>query len=185
MTTLASAAAVLRCFSAESAPSDGDRRGGAPAGPKSNVSRLLRAMRDTGFVESVGATKRYRPGGHAFEAGHVYRRASSLGDARRQRRSPVSAQVGHSGYVSVRDGLDVVGATTIRVPMSCALRPRSVGGSPPLQAPRAHAPGPPQRRGDPRSTRSLPHRPRPTRRRTSRSFSRGSRWCAVTVCGIE
>lgn len=109
MTTLASAAAVLRCFSAERTELTVTDVAVLLPAPKSTVSRLLRAMRDSGFVESVGATKRYRPGVMLFEAGLVYRRASSLVTRADQAVARVAAQVGHSGYVSVRDGLDVVG----------------------------------------------------------------------------
>jgi DNA-binding IclR family transcriptional regulator len=111
VTTLASVAAVLRCFSeVRTELTVTDVAALLPA-PKSTVSRLLRAMRDTGFIESVGETKRYRPGVMLFEAGHVYRRASSLVARADDVVKTVSAQVGHSGYVSVRDGLDVVGLT--------------------------------------------------------------------------
>ncbi|MBF9235238.1 IclR family transcriptional regulator [Microvirga alba] len=111
MTTLASVAAVLRCFSEERTELTVTDVAALLPAPKSTVSRLLRAMRDTGFIESVGETKRYRPGVMLFEAGHIYRHASTLVERADEVVKAVSAQVGHSGYVSVRDGLDVVGLT--------------------------------------------------------------------------
>jgi DNA-binding IclR family transcriptional regulator len=111
VTTLASVAAVLRCFSEERTELTVTDVAALLPAPKSTVSRLLRAMRDTGFIESVGETKRYRPGVMLFEASHVYRRTSSLVSQADEVVKAVSAQVGHSGYVSVRDGLDVVGLT--------------------------------------------------------------------------
>ena len=111
MTTLASVAAVLRCFSEDRTELTVTDVATLLPAPKSTVSRLLRAMRDNGFIESIGETKRYRPGVMLFEAGHIYRRASSLVARADEVVKAVSAQVGHSGYVSVRDGLDVVGLT--------------------------------------------------------------------------
>jgi DNA-binding IclR family transcriptional regulator len=111
VTTLQSVAAVLRCFSEERTELTVTDVAALLPAPKSTVSRLLRAMRDAGLIESVGETKRYRPGLMLFEAGHVYRRASSLVARADEVVKAVSAQVGHSGYVSIRAGLDVVGLT--------------------------------------------------------------------------
>ncbi|WP_114946353.1 IclR family transcriptional regulator [Microvirga calopogonii] len=111
MTTLASVAAVLRCFSEERTELTVTDVSALLPAPKSTVSRLLRAMRDAGLIESVGETKRYRPGLMLFEVGNVYRRASSLVARADEVVKAVSAQVGHSSYVSIRAGHDVVGLT--------------------------------------------------------------------------
>jgi DNA-binding IclR family transcriptional regulator len=108
---LDSAADVLRCFSADRHELTVTEVSALLSLPKSNVSRLLRAMRDAGFLETVGATKRYRPGALMVELGQVYRRASSLLDRADAVVARVSAEVGHTGYVSVRVGLEVMALT--------------------------------------------------------------------------
>ena len=111
MTILVSAADVLRTFS-EDCPevtvTDLVQRLGMP---KSNASRLLRAMRDAGLLETVGETKRFRPSLMLINAGLSYRASSSLmarADAVVQR---VSRACGHTGYVSRRDGVHVIAVT--------------------------------------------------------------------------
>lgn len=111
MSILASAAAVFRSFSDETSEltvTDLVRRLGMP---KSNASRLLRAMRDAGLLETVGTSKRFRPSLMLVDVGRTYRRSSSLvnrADAVVQR---VSAACGHTGYVSMRDGAGIVAVT--------------------------------------------------------------------------
>ena len=108
---LVSASAVLKCFSedcTEVTVSDLVRR---LAMPKSNASRLLRGMRDAGFLECVGDSKRFRPSLMLMNVGRTYRRSSSLierADAVVQR---VSQECGHTGYVSKRDGVHIVAVT--------------------------------------------------------------------------
>jgi DNA-binding IclR family transcriptional regulator len=79
--------------------------------PKSNASRLLRAMRDEGFLETVGDSKRYRPSLLLNQVGHLYRFAASLIDRSDAVVSRISRQVGHTGYISVRRGAEIVGVT--------------------------------------------------------------------------
>lgn len=111
MTILASAAQVLRCFSAdctELTVTDLVARLGMP---KSNASRLLRAMRDVGMLETVGATKRYRPGALLLDVGRAYRRASGLIRRAHEVVGRISSACGHTGYVSVRDGAEITAVT--------------------------------------------------------------------------
>jgi len=108
---LDSAADVLRCFSADRHELTVTEVAALLSLPKSNVSRLLRAMRDAGFLETVGTSKRFRPGALMVELGQVYRRASSLLDRADAVVARVSAEVGHTGYVSVRVGREVMALT--------------------------------------------------------------------------
>lgn len=111
MSILVSAAAVLKCFSEECTEltvSDLVRR---LAMPKSNASRLLRAMRDTGFLESVGDSKRFRPSLMLMNVGRTYRRSSSLIERAEAVVQRVSQECGHTGYVSKRDGVHIVAIT--------------------------------------------------------------------------
>ena len=111
MSILVSAAVVLRCLSegvAEITVSDLVRRSGMP---KSNASRLLRAMRDAGFLEIVEGSKRFRPSQMLVDVGRVYRRSSSLVMRADAVVRAVSARCGHTGYVSKRDGVNITAVT--------------------------------------------------------------------------
>lgn len=109
MTILDSAAAVLKCLS-EEAPdltvSDLVRHLGMP---KSNASRLLRAMRDAGMLENVGDTKRYRPSLMLVDLGLAYRRSSTLVDRANTAVMRLMRDYGHTAFVSKRKGATVYG----------------------------------------------------------------------------
>ncbi|MCW3477236.1 IclR family transcriptional regulator [Limobrevibacterium gyesilva] len=111
MSVLSSAADVLKCFSADRRELSVTVVAAMLSLPKSNVSRLLRAMCDAGFLEAVGATRRYRPGVLLAEVGEQYRRASSLLTRADAVVTRVSAECGHTGYVSVRHGRDIMALT--------------------------------------------------------------------------
>jgi DNA-binding IclR family transcriptional regulator len=111
MSILSSAADVLRCFSVTRNELTVTEVSQVLCLPKSNVSRLLRAMRDAGFLETVGETKRYRPGLLLHQTGHIYRFATSLIDRADAVVAEVSAEIGHTGYISMRRGDEVVGIT--------------------------------------------------------------------------
>ncbi|MCA0420501.1 MAG: helix-turn-helix domain-containing protein [Proteobacteria bacterium] len=61
MSILSSAVDVLRCFSSTRHDVTVTDLVTLLGMPKSNASRLLRAMRDEGLLETVGESKRYRP----------------------------------------------------------------------------------------------------------------------------
>lgn len=111
MTTLSSAAAVLRCFSADRRELTVTQLSHLLEMPKSNASRLLRAMAGCGLLETVGASKRYRPALLLHEAGALYRTASDLTQRADDVVARVAAGCGHTGYVSIRDGRDIVAVT--------------------------------------------------------------------------
>lgn len=79
--------------------------------PKSNASRLLRTMRDAGLLESVGTSKRYRPSLLLHQVGHIYRFATSLVERADAVVARIAAQLGHTSYISIRRGTEVVGVT--------------------------------------------------------------------------
>lgn len=111
MTILASAAQVLRCYGGDCTDLTVTDLVARLGMPKSNASRLLRAMRDVGLLETIGETKRFRPGLLLAEAAAVYRRASTLIERADAVVARVSAACGHTGYVTVRDGTDVAAVT--------------------------------------------------------------------------
>lgn len=111
MTTLSSAADVLRCYSVDRRELTVTQLSQLLAMPKSNASRLLRAMAACGLLETVGASKRYRPALLLHEAGALYRTASGLTQRADEIVARIAATCGHMGYVSIRDGVEVVTVT--------------------------------------------------------------------------
>lgn len=109
MAILENSVEVLRCFAAGRPELTVTDVSQLLKLPKSNVSRLLRSMREVGLLDSAPDSRGYRPGvmllelGQAFRAGHgLVARAS---DAVRA----ICDAVGHTGYVSVRKGTDMLG----------------------------------------------------------------------------
>jgi DNA-binding IclR family transcriptional regulator len=111
MTTLDTAAGILRCFNTTRTEITVTEAAALLSLPKSNTSRLLRAMRDAGFLETVGDSKRYRPGPLVVGVGQLFRTASSLIGRADAVVARIVAAVGHTGYVSIRDGGEVTGLT--------------------------------------------------------------------------
>ncbi len=111
MSILSSAVDVLRCFSSTRHDVTVTDLVTLLGMPKSNASRLLRAMRDEGLLETVGESKRYRPSLLLNQVGHLYRFAASLIDRADAVVGRVSDQIGHTGYISVRRGNEIVGVT--------------------------------------------------------------------------
>lgn len=111
MSILLSAADVLRCFTSTRHDVTVTDLVALLDMPKSNASRLLRSMRDAGLLETVGDSKRFRPSVLLHQVGHVYRFAASLIDRADGIVARVSSEIGHTGYISVRRGADIVGVT--------------------------------------------------------------------------
>ena len=111
MSILSSAADVLRCFSTSRRDLTVTDLVLLLGMPKSNASRLLRAMRDEGILETVGDSKRYRPSLLLNRIGSLYRLAAPLIERSDAAVRRISDEFGHAGYVSVRRGADIVGVT--------------------------------------------------------------------------
>jgi DNA-binding IclR family transcriptional regulator len=111
MTVLANAAAVLRCFGSDCAEvtvSDITARLGLP---KASASRLLKAMREAGLLETIGDSKRHRPGRLFLNITAAFRSSSLLIGLAAEAVARVSADCGHTGYVSVLDGRETMAVT--------------------------------------------------------------------------
>ena len=76
--------------------------------PKSSASRLLKAMREAGLVANVGSTPRYRVGHLLFEVARLHRVNSTLVGLTDQYLGAICRETGHTGYVSILDGPDVL-----------------------------------------------------------------------------
>lgn len=76
--------------------------------PKSSASRLLKDMHDAGLLMRAGNSLRYRVGPLLFEAGRSYRANSTLIRVAGEHIAKLSARTGHTAYISVLDGQDVL-----------------------------------------------------------------------------
>lgn len=111
MSVLVNAAAVLRCFGSDCAEltvTDVSTRLGLP---KASASRLLKAMREAGLLETIGDSKRHRPGRLFLNITAAFRSSSMLISLAAEAVARVSAACGHTGYVSVLDGPHAMAVT--------------------------------------------------------------------------
>jgi DNA-binding IclR family transcriptional regulator len=107
MSILDNAASVLRCFGA-GCPSVTVTEVTRLLGlPKASASRLLRAMREAGMLETIGATKQHRPGRLMLDLAAAFRRSSPLIEQASAVVAAASRTFGHTGYVSLREGREV------------------------------------------------------------------------------
>ena len=81
--------------------------------PKSSASRMLKAMADAGLLEHAPGSRRYRIGPLAIGLGRAGRTQSRLMDRLHAMLAEVVRSCGHTGYVSVRDGLEIFGLRMI------------------------------------------------------------------------
>ncbi|MFC0409907.1 IclR family transcriptional regulator [Roseomonas elaeocarpi] len=108
MTTLSTAAAVLRCFSAQRPELSTSDVATILGLPKSNASRLLRAMREAGFLETAPGSRRYRPGLPTFELGQVFRRGSRLTRLVQEAALRLTRARNQASHVAILEGRSVV-----------------------------------------------------------------------------
>lgn len=107
MALLDNASSVLRCFGAGCSSVTVTEIATRLALPKASASRLLRAMREAGMLETIGATKRHRPGRMMLDLAAAFRRSSRLIERAGVVVAAASRRFGHTGYVSVREGREV------------------------------------------------------------------------------
>lgn len=88
--------------------------------PKSSASRLLKQMSEYGFIDRDPQSLAYRPGLMLLEASHAVYRTSTLADQVEEALRGLNRETGHTGYISVLDGRDVLVLRT--VPGTHALR---------------------------------------------------------------
>lgn len=121
MTVLANAAAILRCFSSDCTELTVTDVAARLDMPKANASRLMKAMREAGLLETIGDSKRHRPGRLLLDISAAFRGSSPLILMAADVVARVSADCGHTGYVSVLSGREVTavtdhpGSNTLRV----------------------------------------------------------------------
>ena len=106
--TLANTAAVLRLFRTERLELTVSEVSRDLSMPKSSASRLLRDMRDQGLLARTEGSGRYKVGNLMFELASLYRLSSPLIEVVDQEMKQVCDQTGHTGYISILDGADVL-----------------------------------------------------------------------------
>jgi IclR family KDG regulon transcriptional repressor len=108
MSTLENAASVLRLFTADRLELTVTDVARALGLPKSSVSRLLKAMRESGLLTSAADTPRYRVGTLLFEIAQLHQQSSALMDLADVELSAICRDTRHTGYISILDGADVL-----------------------------------------------------------------------------
>jgi IclR family transcriptional regulator, KDG regulon repressor len=105
---LSNASAVLRLFSPERLDVSVTIVSQLLGMPKSSASRLLKAMLREGLLARVEGSAKYKVGNLLFEVARLYRLNSSLIGAADDALSAVCRATGHTGYISILDGSDVL-----------------------------------------------------------------------------
>lgn len=108
MGTLSSVCAILRLFNAERLEISVTNVSSLLGMPKSSASRLLKSMLNEGLVSRMENSPRYKVGNLLFEISRLYRLNSSLIDVADGALKSICAETGHTGYISVLDGADVL-----------------------------------------------------------------------------
>ncbi|MDE2394272.1 MAG: IclR family transcriptional regulator [Burkholderiales bacterium] len=109
MTPLENAVTVLRCFSLDARELTVTEAAQRLGLPKSNVSRLLRAMREVGLLDAGVEGRGYRPGVMLVGFGQIAQSGHSLGARANAAARRLSEVTGHSGFASARIGREMVG----------------------------------------------------------------------------
>lgn len=128
MSILRNAADVLGCFGADCPHVTVSEVAQKLNMPMANASRLLKAMRDSGLLETIGDSKRHRPGRLMLDLAAAFRHSSGLIGRAGEVVAEVVRRFGHTGYVSVLNGRDVTavadypGSNALRVVSSLGRR---------------------------------------------------------------
>lgn len=77
--------------------------------PKSSSSRLLKAMARSGLLTATDTGSGYAVGNLIFETSRRHRANSTLSVAADEALARIAKATGHTGYVAILDGIDVLG----------------------------------------------------------------------------
>lgn len=102
---------VLRCYSPQCSELTVTEIAQRLSMPKSNVSRLLRSMLDAGLLDRAGDGRAYCPGVMLLGFGQIANAGRSLGVRANAAVERLARQTGHSGFVSARVDVFMVGLT--------------------------------------------------------------------------
>jgi len=109
MSTLRNSVQVLRCFTPSQPELTVTEVSTLLGLPKSNVSRLLRAMHEAGMLDAAGRGRGYRLGEWLQDLGQLAGQTQTFHARASAAARRVSEQMGHAGYVSVLVGTHMVG----------------------------------------------------------------------------
>lgn len=93
--------------------------------PKATVHRALKALKDSGLLEYDSNTRLYSPGMRLYELGQIFRSQNHFLDLLNKRLQQLCADIGHTGYITVFDGSDLMVLRMIRgaSPLAIATAP--------------------------------------------------------------
>lgn len=114
MGVLDDAVAIFECFSLEEpaiGQADFARRLDRP---KATVHRALKSLVASGLLEYDHATRLYSPGMRLFELGQIFRSRHHFLDMIYKRVKQICDIGGHTGYITVFDGADLVVLRVVR-----------------------------------------------------------------------
>lgn len=126
MSILQNAADVLRLYGAGCSALTVSEVAATLDMPKANASRLLKAMRDAGMLETIGGTRHHRPGRLMLALSAAFKSSSGVIGRAGEVVARVVQTYGHTGYVSLRDGREVT--SVVDFPGTNALRVVSNAG---------------------------------------------------------
>lgn len=134
MSILQNAADVLRLFGAGCSDLTVSEVAVRLDMPKANASRLLKAMRDAGMLETIGGTRHHRPGRLMLALSAAFKNSSGLIGRAGEVVSEVVRMSGHTGYVSLRAGREVTAVADFPAPTRCAWSAMPAAACPRIKA---------------------------------------------------
>lgn len=108
MSSLETAVAILRCFSADQPELAVSVVAKQVDIPKSTVSRLMRAMVEQGLMEQDPESRRFRVGVLPFQLGQLYHAHANLLDLVDAETAGLVEETGFTVYIGVLRGADIV-----------------------------------------------------------------------------
>jgi DNA-binding IclR family transcriptional regulator len=114
MSSLEDAVAILGCFSLSEPSLNQAELTRRTDRPKATISRVMKTLRLSGLLEFDPATRLYTPGIRLFELGQIYRSNDNFLDLVNSELEQVCSAGGHTGYVTVFDGAQLVVLRMIR-----------------------------------------------------------------------
>lgn len=108
MSSLEKALQILGCFSSDRVVLGVSAVAEELGLPKSSVSRMMKAMAESGMLEQPPGHRGYSPGVLAFRLGNLYQRRHNVPDLVDRGVARLVEEFGLTGYIGVLDGTDVV-----------------------------------------------------------------------------
>ena len=114
MSSLENAISMLGCFSLAEPSLPQAELARRTNCPKATASRVMKTLRESGILDFDPATRLYTPGVRLFELGQICRSNHNFLDLVNSELEEVCAKGGHTGYVTVFDGPQLVVLRMVR-----------------------------------------------------------------------